>query len=129
MKLVVAIIRPEKYGTVQAALDELGVDQLTLTEVVGRGHERGAAMFYRGMSFREARIGRLKLEIVVEDNAVDDVVEAVRCSAMTGQVGDGVILVSGLEDFVRIRTGRRAKAANGTGRTFSNRVAQAVGNG
>lgn len=110
MKLVVAIIRPEKYGAVQAALDELGITQLTLTEVLGRGHEKGQLFIYRGTTFQDARLKRLKLEVAVEDDAVDAVVEAIQGWAKTGQVGDGVMFVTPLEGFVRIRTGHYLKS-------------------
>jgi len=105
MKLVVAIIRPQTYVAVQAALDELGIKQLTITEVLGRGHEQGHRFIYRGTTFQDARLKRLKLEVVVEDDAVDAVVEAIQDWAKSGEVGDGVIFVTPLEGFVRIRTG------------------------
>jgi nitrogen regulatory protein PII len=111
MKLVIAIIRPEMYGAVEAGLGKLGIDQLTITEVLGRGHERGQTFIYRGTTFQDTRIRRLKLEIVVEDDAVDGMVEAIQVHARTGEVGDGVILVTPVEGFVRIRTGQYVNAS------------------
>jgi nitrogen regulatory protein PII len=110
MKLVVAIIRPDKYGTVQSGLTDLGLSQLTFSEVWGQGHEGGPSFIYRGRTFRDDRIKRLKVEVAVDDDTVDAVVEAIRISARTGAVGDGVILVTPLEGFTRIRTGQCVKA-------------------
>lgn len=109
MKLVVAIIRPEKYSAVQAALADLGLSQLTLTDVRGQGHEQGHALIYRNTTFQDTRLKRLKLEIAVDDDAVDSVIQAIQGCAKTGQVGDGVILVAPLEEFIRIRTGKCLK--------------------
>jgi nitrogen regulatory protein PII len=106
MKLVVAFIRPEKYGAVQAALDELGITQLTLTEVWGQGHEKGQRMIYRGATYQDRRHQRLKLEVAVPDFAVSGAVEAIQSNAKTGNVGDGVVLVIPLDEFIRIRTGQ-----------------------
>jgi nitrogen regulatory protein PII len=106
MKLVVAMIRPAKCAAVQAALADLGLSQLTLSEVWGQGHEPGQTYIYRGTTFQEARLKRIKIEIAVDDEMVDAVVEGIRQHAMTGSVGDGVILVSPIDAFVRIRTGQ-----------------------
>jgi nitrogen regulatory protein PII len=104
MKLVTAIFRPEKLTAVQAALGEIGIAQATFTDVWGTGNERSQVVLYRG-TIREVRLPRVKIEIVVDDESVDAVVDAVALHGKTGQVGDGVILVVPIESFVRIRTG------------------------
>ena len=106
MKLVTAIIRPERFSAVQTALDKLGISQLTLTDVWGQGHEPGHTCIYRGTTFQDPRLKRLKLEVAVADDAVDVSVETILRYAKTGKVGDGVILVTPLERFIRIRTGQ-----------------------
>jgi nitrogen regulatory protein P-II 2 len=112
MKLVTAVLRPEKLAAVQSALGEIGVYQATFTEAWGTGNERGQVMLYRG-SKREVRLPRIRIEVAVEDDVVDAVVEAIQLNGKTGQVGDGIILVAPLDGFVRIRTGQRK---NGTDR-------------
>ena len=112
MKLVTAILRPEKLAAVQTALGEIGITQATFTEAWGIGNERAQVMLYRGNT-REVRLPRIKMEVAVEDDCVDAVIEAVQLHGKTGQVGDGVILVTPLEGFIRIRTGVRR---NGTDR-------------
>lgn len=110
MKLVVAIIRPDKFGAVQGALAELGLSQLTFSEVWGQGHEGGRTFIYRGRTLQDQRMQRLKVEIALEDDAVNAAVEAIRRSAKTGAVGDGIIIVTPLEGLTRIRTGRSVEA-------------------
>ena len=106
MKLITAIIRPETFKTVQAALGELGICQFTLTDVWGQGHEKGQRIIYRGTTYQEKRQQRLKLEVVVPDFAVSGAVEAIQSNGKTGNVGDGVVLVIPLDEFIRIRTGQ-----------------------
>src|SRR5262245_6790570 len=106
MKLVTAIIRPETCDRVQKALADLGLSQLTLTDAWGQGHEHGHTYIYRATAFEDTRLKRLKLEVAVRDEAVDDVVEAILTYARTGSVGDGVIMVTQMELFIRIRTGQ-----------------------
>ena len=112
MKLVTAIIRPEKLSAVQTALGEIGITQATFTEAWGIGNERAQVILYRGDT-REVRLPRIKIEVVVENDCVDAVADAVELHGKTGQVGDGVILVTPLESVIRIRTGVRR---NGTDR-------------
>lgn len=107
MKLVTAVIRSEKTAPVQTALARLGHCQHTMSEVWGQGHEPGQTYIYRGRKVQDSRIKRIKLEVAVEDHAVEDAVEAIREAAKTGAVGDRVITVSHLEVLVRIRTGQR----------------------
>jgi nitrogen regulatory protein P-II 2 len=103
MKLVVAIIRTEKLQAVQAALKEQHVDQVTISNVMGSGHERGRTLIYRSSTIQESLIPKLKLEIAVEDACVQETIWTIQRHAMTGKTGDGVIFVMPLENFVHIR--------------------------
>ena len=116
MKMIVAIIRPEKLETVQQALSECDVYLMTVTEVRGCGRQRGYTEVYRGQEHVVRLLPKLKLEIAVNDPfveaAVDAIVGAAR-SGDTGKVGDGKIFVLPLEDCIQIRTGETAEVAIG----------------
>src|SRR5215210_7726511 len=106
MKLIIAIIRPEKLEPVQAALSEREVYLMTVTDVRGCGRQRGFTEVYRGAEMQVRLLPKLKLEIAVNDAFVEATVEAIVHSARsgdTGQIGDGKIFVLALEDCVRIR--------------------------
>jgi nitrogen regulatory protein PII len=105
MKLVVAVIRPEKLKSVQFALRKRGIEQMTVSEAVGSGHQRGKQLIYRSSTVQETWFSRTRLEIAVDDSSVDSVVEAIVLHGRTGELGDGMILVHPLEQFIRIRTG------------------------
>ena len=116
MKLIVAIIRPEKLEAVQQALNERDVYLMTVTDVRGCGRQRGYTEVYRGSEFQVRLLPKLKLEIAVNEAFVEATVEAIVNAARTGetgQVGDGKIFVVPLEDCVRIRTGERGSIAIG----------------
>lgn len=115
MKLITAIIRPEKLDSVQRALNEVDVYLMTVTDVRGCGRQRGFTEVYRGSEFQVRLLPKLKLEIAVNDAFVEATVEAIVHSARTetGQIGDGKIFVVALEDAVRIRTGERGGSAIG----------------
>src|SRR5437764_1154488 len=116
MKLVVAIIRPERLEAVQAALNERDVYLMTVSDVRGCGRQRGYTEVYRGTEIEVRLLPKLKLEIAVNDAFVDVTVEAIVHAARTpdtGQIGDGKIFVLSLEDCVRIRTGERGSVAIG----------------
>jgi len=116
MKLIVAIIRPERLEAVQAALTERDVYLMTVTEVRGCGRQKGYTEVYRGTEIQIKLLPKLKLEIAVNENFVEATIEAIVHSARTpetGQVGDGKIFVLSLEDCVRIRTGERGAIAIG----------------
>lgn len=116
MKLITAIIRPEKLEPVQRALNEVDVYLMTVTDVRGCGRQRGYTEVYRGAEFQVRLLPKLKLEISVNDAFVEAAVEAIVHSARsgeTGQIGDGKIFVLPLEDAVRIRTGERGGQAIG----------------
>ena len=110
MKMIVAIIRPEKLEAVQAALNERDVYLMTVSDVRGCGRQRGYTEVYRGTEFQVRLLPKLKLEIAVNDAFVEATIEAIVHAARTpetGQIGDGKIFVLPLEDCVRIRTGER----------------------
>ena len=116
MKLVVAIIRPEKLEAVQVALRERDVYLMTVTDVRGCGRQGGHKEVYRGTEFQVRLLPKLKLEIAVNDAFVEATVEAIVHAARsgdTGRIGDGKIFVLPLEDAVRIRTGERGGQAIG----------------
>ncbi len=105
MKLVIAIIKPFKLDEVRDALTAVGVQGLTVTEVKGYGRQKGHTDIYRGTEYAVSFLPKLKVEIAVSSDQVDQVVEAISSSAKTGQIGDGKIFVFALEHAIRIRTG------------------------
>src|ERR671916_458473 len=116
MKMIVAIIRPEKLETVQASLNERDVYFMTVSEVRGCGRQRGYTEVYRGTEFQVRLLPKLKLEIAVNEAFVEATVEAIVHAARTpetGKIGDGKIFVLALEDCVRIRTGESGPEAIG----------------
>ena len=111
MKLITAIIKPFKADDVREALSELGVSGLTLTEVKGFGRQKGHTELYRGAEYVIDFLPKVKLEIAVSDDLSDQVVEAICTAANSGQIGDGKIFVSNLEQTIRIRTGETGNDA------------------
>lgn len=111
MKLVTAIIKPFKLDDVRAALSEIGVSGMTVTEVKGFGRQRGHTELYRGAEYVVDFLPKVKLEIAVADEQVDAVIEAISHAANTGKIGDGKIFVTALEQVIRIRTGETGNAA------------------
>ncbi|TDK29211.1 P-II family nitrogen regulator [Luteimonas terrae] len=105
MKMVMAIIKPFKLDDVREALADVGVNGITVTEVKGFGRQKGHTELYRGAEYVVDFLPKVKLEIVVTDDIVDNVVEAILKSAGMGKIGDGKIFVYELERAVRIRTG------------------------
>ena len=105
MKLITAIIKPFKLDDVRAALSEIGISGMTVTEVKGFGRQRGHTELYRGAEYVVDFVPKTRVEIGVRDDLVDQVVDAVVKAARTGKVGDGKIFVSDIERVVRIRTG------------------------
>ena len=103
--MVMAIIKPFKLEEVRQALDGLGIEGLTVTEVKGYGRQKGHTEIYRGAEYEVSFIPKVKIEVVVQTESVEKVVEAISASAKTGQIGDGKIFVSPIEQTVRIRTG------------------------
>jgi nitrogen regulatory protein P-II 1 len=111
MKKIECIIRPQRLEEVRSALDELGVRGMTVIDVRGYGRQKGLTERYRGMEYTVTLLPKAKLEIVVGDELADAVVEAVARGARTGEIGDGKIFVSPVEDAIRIRTGERGEEA------------------
>jgi nitrogen regulatory protein PII len=104
MKLITAIIKPFKSDDVREALSELGVKGMTVTEVKGFGRQKGHTELYRGAEYVVDFLPKAKIEIAIEDGLLDRAVEAICKAAHTGQIGDGKIFVSNLEQVIRIRT-------------------------
>lgn len=111
MKLVTAIIKPFKLEDVKAALEGSGVHGLTVSEASGFGRQKGHTEVYRGAEYTVDLVPKVRLEIIVDDEFVDEVVDAVVASAQTGKIGDGKVWVSPIETVVRVRTGERGSAA------------------
>jgi nitrogen regulatory protein P-II 1 len=109
MRKVEAIIRPDRLQAVQDALDELGVSGITVSEVLGCGHQRGYTERYRGTRANISLQRKVKVEAVVPDARAEGVVQAIAGAARTGEVGDGKVFVSPVDEAVRIRTGERGE--------------------
>jgi nitrogen regulatory protein P-II 2 len=107
MKIVMAIIKPFKLDEVRDALTAVGVHGLTVTEVKGYGRQKGHTEISRGAEYAVSFLPKLKIELAVASDLVDRTIEAISAAARTGQIGDGKIFVSSLEQAVRIRTGER----------------------
>ena len=105
MKIVMAIIKPFKLEEVRDALTAIGVHGMTVTEVKGYGRQKGHTEIYRGAEYAVSFLPKLKIEVAVAATDVDRVIEAITNAAKTGQIGDGKIFVTPLEQVVRIRTG------------------------
>jgi nitrogen regulatory protein PII len=111
MKLVTAIIKPFKLDDVREALAEAGVNGITVTEVKGFGRQKGHTEIYRGAEYVVDFLPKIKVEIAIDGEMLDRVLETILRAAGTGQIGDGKIFVSDLENVVRIRTGESGKDA------------------
>ncbi|UXY15936.1 P-II family nitrogen regulator [Chitiniphilus purpureus] len=111
MKFVTAIIKPFKLDEVRGALSAIGVQGLTVTEVKGFGRQKGHTELYRGAEYVVDFLPKVKLEIAVADDLVEQSIEAIEKAAQTGKIGDGKIFVFDLEHVVRIRTGETGEAA------------------
>jgi nitrogen regulatory protein P-II 1 len=111
MKLVTAIVKPFKLDDVKQTLHELGVAGMTVSEVQGHGRQRGHTEVYRGAEYVVDFVPKVRLEVVVDDDAAQSVVDAIVDAARTGQIGDGKVWTTAVEDLVRIRTGERGPDA------------------
>jgi nitrogen regulatory protein P-II 2 len=105
MKLVMAVIKPFKLDEVRQALTDIGIEGMTVTEVKGYGRQKGHTEIYRGAEYEVTFVPKLKIEVVVPSTSVDKVVDTIASMAKTGQIGDGKIFVSSIEQTIRIRTG------------------------
>lgn len=111
MKLITAVIKPHKVDEAKDALRAVGVKGITITEVKGFGRQGGHTETYRGAEYTIEFTPKIKLEVVVDDDIAGSVVETIRVTANSGQIGDGKIWVSPVEGLVRIRTGEQGKDA------------------
>ena len=111
MKKIEAIIRPFRIDDVREALGDIGVKGMTLTEVKGYGRQKGHTELYRGSEYQIDFLPKIKLEVVVTDKLADKVVDTIVKAAKTGEVGDGKIFISDVEDAVRVRTGESGEDA------------------
>jgi len=105
MKLIEAIIKPFKLDEVKDALNDIGIEGITVSEVIGFGRQKGHTELYRGAEYVVDFIPKIKLEVAISDDLVAKVVETIQNAAKTGRIGDGKIFVISLEEAVRIRTG------------------------
>jgi len=111
MKLIEAIIKPFKLDEVKDALNDIGIEGITVSEVKGFGRQKGHTELYRGAEYVVDFIPKIKIEIAVSDDLVAKVVETIQTSAKTGRIGDGKIFIISLEEAIRIRTGENGDDA------------------
>ncbi len=111
MKKIEAIIKPFKLDEVKEALQESGLQGITVIEARGFGRQKGHTELYRGAEYVVDFLPKVKIELVVDDNLVDKTVEAIMNAAQTGRIGDGKIFISPVEEAIRIRTGERGSNA------------------
>ena len=111
MKKIEAIIKPFKLDDVKEALNEIGVQGMTISEVKGYGRQKGHKEVYRGAEYVVDFIPKIKIEIVVETDLADKVVETIKKAAYTGKIGDGKIFMFPAEEVIRVRTGEKGKDA------------------
>ena len=109
MKKIEAIIRPEKLERVKKVLEEKGCVAMTITEAKGRGEQKGISLQFRGRSIEVDTLPKIKIEMVVREERVDAVINAITNVARTGKFGDGKVFVLPVEEVVRVRTGERSK--------------------
>jgi nitrogen regulatory protein P-II 1 len=111
MKKIEAIVKPFKLDEVKNALTKIGVQGMTVTEVRGFGRQKGHTEVYRGAEYKIDFVPKSKIELIVTDEIVTQVIEAIERAAKTGKIGDGKIFVSSVDEVIRIRTGERGKDA------------------
>ncbi len=111
MKKIEAIVKPFKLDDVKEALNQLGIKGMTLTEVKGYGRQKGHKEIYRGAEYVVDFIPKVKLELIVKAEQVDEIVEVIRKAALTGKIGDGKIFVLPVEQVIRVRPGETGKEA------------------
>ncbi len=111
MKKIEAIIKPFKLDEVKDALNEIGIQGMTITEVKGYGRQKGHTELYRGAEYVIDFLPKVKIEMMVSDGMAGEVIRVIESKARTGKIGDGKIFVSHVEDAIRIRTGQRGEEA------------------
>ena len=108
MKLIKSIVRPNKVDDVRAALEKLNLGGLTVTEVRGHGRQKGHTAIYRGKEYDVTLLPKVEIEVVVDDDVVDEVIQAIIRAARTGEIGDGRVFVLPVEHSYNIRTGEKS---------------------
>ncbi len=111
MKKIEAVIKPFKLDEVKDALNAIGIQGITVTEVKGFGRQKGHTELYRGAEYVVDFLPKVKLEVIAADNLVPKIIETIEAAAKTGRIGDGKIFVTPVEEVIRIRTGERGEAA------------------
>lgn len=111
MTKVEAIVRPSRFDQIKEALSELGIEGMTVSEVRGHGRQKGHSETYRGREYEVSLIPKLRIEIVLADNRVEPILEAIMANAATGEIGDGKIFLYKAEDAIRIRNRQRGDVA------------------
>ena len=111
MKLITAIVKPFKLDDVKDALKAIGIQGITVSEVRGFGRQGGHSETYRGAEYTIEFVPKVRLELVIEDNDVDNVISAIRTAANTGKIGDGKVWITSVERLIRIRTGEEGRDA------------------
>lgn len=111
MKKIEAIIQPHKLEDVKEALKDIGVDGITISEVRGHGRQKGHQEIYRGQEYTVDFLPKVKLEIVVPDKRLEEIVKKLEAAARTGKLGDGKIFISSIDDAIRIRNSDRGEGA------------------
>ncbi len=111
MKKIEAVIKPFKLDEVKDALNTIGVQGITVTEVKGFGRQKGHTELYRGAEYVVDFLPKVKIEIIAADNLVSKIIETIETTAKTGRIGDGKIFVTPVEEVIRIRTGERGESA------------------
>ena len=111
MKYLIAVIQPFKLEAVREALEKIGVEGITASEVKGHGRQRGHTETYRGAEYKISFVSKVKIELAIEASRADEVIETIKTSGQSGQIGDGKIFVLPFEQDVRIRTGEKGQAA------------------
>lgn len=109
MKLIWAIVRPHRLQDVKDALADIGVVGMTVTDVRGAGRQKGQVERYRGSEYSIDLLAKIKIEVAVQADQCEEVVQAIRSAAHTGEIGDGKIFIIPLEDSIRVRTGERGE--------------------
>ena len=107
MKLIKAIVRPNKVDDVRLALEKLNISGLTVTEVRGHGKQKGHTAIYRGKEYNVSLLPKMEIEVVVPDSMAEDAIKAIVTAARTGEIGDGRVFVMPVQESYRIRTGER----------------------
>jgi nitrogen regulatory protein P-II 1 len=111
MRLITAVVKPHKWEDVREALETFGVTGMTVTEASGYGRQKGHTEVYRGAEYDVTLVPKIRIEVVVDDSDVDDVVGVITKAAQTGKIGDGKVWVMPVDTVVRVRTGEKGQAA------------------